>query len=449
MNESFSTFNEGNPFSTRFTAPGKTPFFFERSFLHRIKNSKTEKFQTFFARALGMGEDLRASICLQYLVDQFETHSCRGQIVGGRGAGKTTLMCAIKERLLREGYEIFSWSLSDQNRFLPDVFWYELQQFLQTVPVFLPNKCLLPPPVMSREEYLRQQREAMNSVFGDPQEGKTPEEKKDDDEIGEFRVSDEALARANADAAAEAPENENAPKCDPPPNEISESKTTEEIGLMKFEREESKPVEPGLQDAMQPIKFAPFHGLEPREADDATPTSDGSSDAPVEPEEELDELEIVESESEPASAAADDDPIELLATPIDFKKRRSLFEKKALFFDGFDHLTYVNRIILRTFCRMNHLGLLIATRTPAIGLPVLFRTIPSVEVLDQLLKFLLEDFDSEMEGGMEVSETELETLLKNFHYDVREILFSLYDAYETYRRAPRDLREKILRDFPR
>ena len=134
MNESFSYFHESNPFSTRFTAPGKLPFFFERSFALYIKSSRPAKFQEFFSLALGLGEDIRTSVCLQYLVDKFQGHSCRGQIVGAHGSGKTTLMLALKERLQREGYEIFSWTLHDQGRFLPDVFWYEMQRFLQSVP---------------------------------------------------------------------------------------------------------------------------------------------------------------------------------------------------------------------------------------------------------------------------------------------------------------------------
>ena len=124
-------FPESNPFSTRFTAPGKIPFFFERSFLRQLKASKPAKFEEFFIRALGAGEDIRGSVCLQFLVDRFETNGRRGQLVGPHGSGKSTLTCALKEALTKRGYEIFSWSLNDRNRFLPDVFWLELQRFLQ------------------------------------------------------------------------------------------------------------------------------------------------------------------------------------------------------------------------------------------------------------------------------------------------------------------------------
>ena len=406
MNESFSHFHESNPFSTRFTAPGKLPFFFERSFALYIKSSRPAKFQEFFSLALGMGEDIRTSVCLQYLVDKFQSHSCRGQIIGAHGSGKTTLMLALKERLLREGFEIFSWSLHDQSSFLPDVFWYEMQQFLQSVPVFLPTKCLLPPPVISREEYVAQQRSAYQDFFGDGdvEEGTTP----GDEDLGfsvhnsaESETDDERLSSSN-DSGATSSHNH---KWD---TKLLHSKV------------------PGLKDG-ESVKFAPFPGVS-----DYDPTPLNSDDAV---EETFDSIEL--EPNEPA-----DDLID--ASKIDLQKNRSLFEKKALFFDGFEQLSFVNRVIIRTFCRMNRLGLLITTHSPALGLPVLFRAAPSVETLNALLKFLLDDVD-----GWDVTDSELETLLKNFHFNVREILFSLYDAYENYRLAPRGLRDRIVRRYPR
>lgn len=120
-----------------------------------------------------------------------------------------------------------------------------------------------------------------------------------------------------------------------------------------------------------------------------------------------------------------------------------MFDKKVVFFDGFEQLSYANRVVVRTFCRMNRLGLLLTTHSPAIGIPVLFRATPSVEILRQILNYLLDDLD------MTPEDSELEILLKNFNYDVREILFSLYDAFESYRWAPREMREKIVRRYPR
>ena len=92
---------------------------------------------------------------------------------------------------ISSGYEVFSWSLHDQQRFLPDVFWLELQEFLQSAPNFLPTKCLLPPPVVSHDDYVAQQVESLREVFGDEQvDLMTPNQ----EEVEEFVVSDEALS---------------------------------------------------------------------------------------------------------------------------------------------------------------------------------------------------------------------------------------------------------------
>ena len=439
MSESFSSFQRSNPFSARFTAPGKTPFFFERNFARYIKASKPEKFQAFFARALGAGQDVRFSVCLQYLVDQFESHSRRGQIVGGPGSGKTSLMLALKDALIQDGYEIFEWTLTERSRFLPDVFWYEVQKFLQATPVFLPSKCMLPPPVMSNEEFLAQQREAYRQYFA-PDDERAKLDAMDaaaKSEAEEFRVSDERLAEMGNALPTSA-------RTDPTADSAQNDEPTVRFGfdvdgnfrVNSFDAPDQRQTR---ADAPK-LKFSPFSDYALEEVPTPPPCAESNDDA-------YDSIEIdVESEAQEREDNSSNEP-ELLFGAVDLQRNRTLFEKKALFFDGFEHLSYVNRIILRTFCRMNRLGLLIATNSPAIGVPVLFRTIPSAEILGELLRFLTEDFDG-MEG-MEIEESELEVLLKNFHYDVRKILFSLYDAYESYRRSPRNRRDEIVRRYPR
>ena len=210
MNETFFQFPESNPFSTRYTAPGKTPYFFERSFLRQMKAAHPEKFEELFVRALGAREEIRTLVCVHFLVDAFESRGCRGQIVGGHGTGKSTLLHVIKEALISSGYEVFSWSLHDQQRFLPDVFWLELQEFLQSAPNFLPTKCLLPPPVVSHDDYVAQQVESLREVFGDEQVDLTTPNQ---EEVEEFVVSDEALSEASE--KLEEPEPEPPPQITP------------------------------------------------------------------------------------------------------------------------------------------------------------------------------------------------------------------------------------------
>ncbi len=443
-------FPESNPFSTRFTAPGKIPFFFERSFLRQLKASKPAKFEEFFIRALGAGEDIRGSVCLQFLVDRFETNGRRGQLVGPHGSGKSTLTCALKEALTKRGYEIFSWSLNDRNRFLPDVFWLELQRFLQSAPAFLPVKCLLPPPVVSAEDYWEQAREVVRDLSDVETFDDAQEEKFDDvATIDEFCVGEQA-----AENSAKSDESER----ETSPNANATASTSERrdgffgfnaagnFGFNATRRGESAPrwpQPPQKKDAEgtdAPTPFAPFPGVAP-------PNESTASDAANETAPNAEFL-VGNAEREERNAVSDaresQKKLEIPLPTLDFQKKRSaMFDKKVVFFDGFEQLSYANRVVVRTFCRMNRLGLLLTTHSPAIGIPVLFRATPSVEILRQILNYLLDDLD------MTPEDAELEILLKNFNYDVREILFSLYDAFESYRWAPREMREKIVRRYPR
>ena len=430
-------FPESNPFSTRFTAPGKIPFFFERSFLRQLKASKPAKFEEFFIRALGAGEDIRGSVCLQFLVDRFETNGRRGQLVGPHGSGKSTLTCALKEALTKRGYEIFSWSLNDRNRFLPDVFWLELQRFLQSAPAFLPVKCLLPPPVVSPEDYWEQAREVVRDLsdvetFDDDQEEKYDEVAT----IDEFCVDGSATEKA---AKSESPT--------PKSTDTSSAKRREgffgfnaagNFGFNATRRGDAAsrwPAPPQKSNVAEdaPTPFAPFPGVAPPNEPTANVAGNEAS-SNVEAFAGNVAKETRETQKK----------LEIPLPNLDFQKKRSaIFDKKVVFFDGFEQLSYANRVVVRTFCRMNRLGLLLTTHSPAIGIPVLFRATPSVEILRQILNYLLDDLD------MTPEDSELEILLKNFNYDVREILFSLYDAFESYRWAPREMREKIVRRYPR
>ncbi|MBQ5366378.1 MAG: hypothetical protein IIU43_02735, partial [Thermoguttaceae bacterium] len=72
-----------------------------------------------------------------------------------------------------------------------------------------------------------------------------------------------------------------------------------------------------------------------------------------------------------------------------------------------------------------------------------FHTQPSFETLSALLDRLLDDYD------VNLSNQRVADLLRNFHSDVRAILFSLYDLYEKYNLAPAEIRDKLSRGYPR
>lgn len=423
MNEFFFNSSQRNPFSTRFIAPGKMPFFFERSYLHQQKSAHPDKFEEFFTRALGSNEDIRTSVSIRFLIDQFERYGCRGQIVGAHGTGKSSLMSVLKNELSKLGYEIFFWELHDQQRFLPDLFWLELQEFLRSTPKFMPTRCLLPPPVVSREEYLAQQRESLREIFGDHSvRVNSAALDQDEEDLDEIETVEEFQATGDAEG---------------PAVEKKEKKETRRQGCYGFNSagrfgflsstEAAETIVPGSK----PVAFEPFQGVEPAN-EEVTNENDRDEDPSI-------EVNML------TAAVLKEQKKLAIPLPVDYgmTKNRSFFDKKVVFFDGFEQLSYVNRIIVRSFCRLNHLGLLLTTHTPAIGVPVLFRTNPSVETLGLILDFLLEDPD------MVPDDSQLAILLNNFHNDVRAILFSLYDAYEKYRWAPREVREKIVRRYPR
>ena len=458
--------------------------------MRQLKSAHPAKFEEYFTRNLGLGEDqLRHKVGVNFLVDKFESHSCRGQIVGNHGSGKTTLLYSLRTVFLERGYEIFSWELHDQQSFLPDVFWFELQKFLRAAPNFLPTQCLLPPPVVSQKDYIEQRRAVAREFMPDDAE---PDAEEQEEKL-EFRVPDRPEEASAEPAAAEEPEKadeseqncaaeqdgeplevegaedserpetEAAPKIETPLmtllrtpavenfREFSEGRKSRNKGVLGFNEVGNFGLTNGKRDGVRSdlentrfgeeqssVPFAPFPGIAPG-VDEPAESGDTGDD-----EEEYDDVRVEPASNFPALRTQRD---RRLAIPtlegLDIEKRRSFFEKKVVFFDGFEQLSYVNRIILRTFCRMNRLGLLITSHTPAIGIPVLFHTQPSFETLSALLDRLLDDYD------VNLSNQRVADLLRNFHSDVRAILFSLYDLYEKYNLAPAEIRDKLSRGYPR
>lgn len=102
-------------------------------------------------------------------------------------------------------------------------------------------------------------------------------------------------------------------------------------------------------------------------------------------------------------------------------------EKKIIFLDGFEQLSYFNAIAFQRFCRSNDLGLLVSTHSTVRGFPVLFRTISNQALVQRVIKFLLD----ETTWGM--NEEQITALFVEYHGNVRDILFALYDEYEHQR----------------
>ncbi|MDZ4783505.1 MAG: hypothetical protein SGJ19_24935 [Planctomycetia bacterium] len=81
--------NDENPFSTRFVRPGAIEYLFP------------------------------ADCDLEQLVDRFQQHDARGEIVGPHGSGKSTLLCALLARLADDSWNVYRCDLRDGQRALP------------------------------------------------------------------------------------------------------------------------------------------------------------------------------------------------------------------------------------------------------------------------------------------------------------------------------------------
>lgn len=97
---------------------------------------------------------------------------------------------------------------------------------------------------------------------------------------------------------------------------------------------------------------------------------------------------------------------------------------RVLFLDGFEQLSFIQRVCLRKFCRDQRIGMVITTHLPALGLPILFKTAPSLETVRHLVHYLVDD------GSFTVGEDDVKALFAQNRGNCRSILFDLYDRFE-------------------
>ena len=94
--------------------------------------------------------------------------------------------------------------------------------------------------------------------------------------------------------------------------------------------------------------------------------------------------------------------------------------------DGYEQLSLMQKIRLRLACRKGRCGLLMTTHTPAWRLPVLLRTEPSYQTLQNIIGYLFRD-----QPDIVPPEDALCRLLFERHQgNIRNVLFDLYDHYE-------------------
>ncbi|MDO4586216.1 MAG: ATP-binding protein [Planctomycetia bacterium] len=151
-----------NPFSVCFVQPGSIPFVFERSYLNLLKKKSPLLFQQYLFQALSIGNEVRTFVGTQFLTDSFERLGYRAQIVGDHGTGKSTLLHYLADSLSARGHQVFSFSLHDSQRNLPQEFWSRLNKVLGTLPSDESNHFFKSETVQISNEQIRYSSSNMN-----------------------------------------------------------------------------------------------------------------------------------------------------------------------------------------------------------------------------------------------------------------------------------------------
>jgi energy-coupling factor transporter ATP-binding protein EcfA2 len=96
--------------------------------------------------------------------------------------------------------------------------------------------------------------------------------------------------------------------------------------------------------------------------------------------------------------------------------------------DGYEQLRCWTRYRIERRCRSRQAGLLVTTHRP-LGVPELFSTHTSLEILQQLVQQLQQDHE------VQVDSAAIKRCYDRYQGDIRETLFCLYDRYEQQSRA--------------
>ena len=94
--------------------------------------------------------------------------------------------------------------------------------------------------------------------------------------------------------------------------------------------------------------------------------------------------------------------------------------------DGYEQLSFVEKVRLLRVCRKGRSGLLITTHTPAWRLPVLLRT----ETTDATLQYVIGHLFRNLPDLEPPDKTLCQSLFDCHQGNLRNVLFDLYDHYE-------------------
>ncbi len=108
--------------------------------------------------------------------------------------------------------------------------------------------------------------------------------------------------------------------------------------------------------------------------------------------------------------------------PTDFVRKALASARPLLVVDGYEQLSWLTRILFTWRCRRVAAGLLVTSHTPT-GLPLLYRTQPNLQLVEQLVSTLTASNSSP------VSAADVAASHACHGSNLREILFALYDRH--------------------
>lgn len=122
--------------------------------------------------------------------------------------------------------------------------------------------------------------------------------------------------------------------------------------------------------------------------------------------------------------------------PIAADELRSWHAATQLVVDGYEQLGWFARWRLQRNCRRRGAGLLITAHQP-MGLPTLLITRPTLESTRAVVQEILAAFERQFptDERVTIPNDLLDRLYRQHRGNVRELLFGLYDWYESERRA--------------
>jgi hypothetical protein len=109
---------------------------------------------------------------------------------------------------------------------------------------------------------------------------------------------------------------------------------------------------------------------------------------------------------------------------------RTWNEETQVVVDGYEQLSWWSKRRLQSQVKAQRAGLLITAHQP-MGLPPLFTTQPTLELARQIVENLLAGTD----GNGVLSHEDVAAAFSAHGANLRELLFSLYDVYQTKRKA--------------